>query len=159
MGSGGGGEGGHLSVKIQLLYGQSVKIFGIMRAEAKFSLCELACEKQPLPTTVQFSIVHARNSSRHSQAKLIVTSVVKWREFLGNKKHCDNSDLLSKTHAKLETGKEKEKNPFFKFIRPDFWTDLNGCRQRLLFARQLTPRKYSPCSKGKLSQLISKNVC
>ena len=86
MGSGGGGEGGHLSVKIQLLYGQSVKIFGIMRAEAKFSLCELACEKQPLPTTVQFSIVHARNLSRDSQAKLIVRSVVKWREFRGNKK-------------------------------------------------------------------------
>ena len=29
---------------------------------------ELACEKQPLPTTVQFSIVHAQNSSRDSQA-------------------------------------------------------------------------------------------
>ena len=57
-----------------------------LRAEATFSLCELACEKQPLPTTVQFSIVHARNSSRDSQAKLIVRSVVKWREFRGNKK-------------------------------------------------------------------------
>ena len=33
-----------------------------LRGEATFSLCELACEKQPLPTTVQFSIVHARNS-------------------------------------------------------------------------------------------------
>ena len=39
-----------------------------------------------LPTTVQFSIVYARNSSRDSQAKLIVRSVVKWREFRGNKK-------------------------------------------------------------------------
>ena len=29
---------------------------------------ELACEKQPLPTTVQFSIVHTQNSSRDSQA-------------------------------------------------------------------------------------------
>ena len=37
-----------------------------LRAEATFSQCELACEKQPLPTTVQFSIVHARNSSRDS---------------------------------------------------------------------------------------------
>ena len=37
-------------------------------------------------TTVQFSIVHARNSSRDSQAKLIIRSVVKWREFRGNKK-------------------------------------------------------------------------
>ena len=94
------------------------------------------------------SIVHARNSSRHSQAKLTVTSVVKWREFRGNKKNCDNSDLLSKTHAMLETGQEKEKNPFFKFIRPDFWTDLNGCRQRLLFARQVTQRKFSIFSQG-----------
>ena len=41
----------------------------------------------------------------------------------------------------LETALEQEKNPFFKFIRPDFWTDLNGCRQRLLFVRQLTQRK------------------
>ena len=30
--------------------------------------------------------MHARNSSRDSQAKLIVRSVVKWREFRGNKK-------------------------------------------------------------------------
>ena len=36
--------------------------------------------------TVQFSIVHARNSSRDSQAKLMVRFVVKWREFRGNKK-------------------------------------------------------------------------
>ena len=37
-----------------------------------------------LLTTVQFFFVHARNSSRDSQAKLIVRSVVKWREFRGN---------------------------------------------------------------------------
>ena len=36
-------------------------------------------------TTVQFSTLHARNSSRDSQAKLIVRFVVKWREFRGNK--------------------------------------------------------------------------
>ena len=42
------------------------------------------------------------------------------------------------------------KNPFFKFFRPDFWTDLNDCRQRLLFARQLIPRKCSLCSQGRL---------
>ena len=40
------------------------------------------------------------------------------------------------------------KTRFFKFIRPDFWTDLNGCRQRLLFERQLIPRKCSLCSQG-----------
>ena len=45
-------------------------------------------------------------------------------------------------------GQEQEKTRFFKFIRPDFWTDLNGCRQRLLFARQLIPRKCSLCSQG-----------
>ena len=43
---------------------------------------------------VQLSIEHARNSSRDSQTKLIARSVVKWREFRGNKKNCDNSDLL-----------------------------------------------------------------
>ena len=40
------------------------------------------------------------------------------------------------------------KSPFFKFIRADFWMDLNGCWQRLLFARQLTQRKFSLCSSG-----------
>ena len=50
----------------------------------------------------------------------------------------------------LETGQEQEKTRFFKFIRPHFWTDLNGCRQRLLFTRQLTQRKCSLCSQGKL---------
>ena len=49
-----------------------------LRAEATFSLGELRV------TTVQFSIVHARNSSRDSQGKLIVRSVVKWSEFRGN---------------------------------------------------------------------------
>ena len=42
----------------------------------------------------------------------------------------------------------KGKNPFFKFIRPGFWTDLNSCRQRLLFVRHLIPRKSSLCSQG-----------
>ena len=40
------------------------------------------------------------------------------------------------------------KNPFFYLFRPDFWTDLNGCRQRLLFTRQLTQQKCSLCSQG-----------
>ena len=47
------------------------------RAEATFSLCEMLCKKWPLSTSVQFSIVNARNSSRDSQAKLIVRSVIK----------------------------------------------------------------------------------
>ena len=40
------------------------------------------------------------------------------------------------------------KNPFF-ILFVHFWTDLNGCRQRLLSARQLMPRKCSLCSQGK----------
>ena len=67
-------------------------------------------------------------------------------------KNCDNSDWLRKTHATLRNPlnrSRKGKNPFFKFIRPDLWTDLNGCRQRLLFARQLTQRKCSLCSQGR----------
>ena len=113
MGSGGGGEGGHLSVKIQLLYGQSVTIFGIMQAEAKFSLCELACEKQPLPTTVQFSIVHARNSSRDSQAKLIVRPVVKWREFRGNKKIATTLICYARLMQSSKPVKNRKKPVFF----------------------------------------------
>ena len=62
-----------------------------LRAETTFSLCEL--------TAVQFSIVHAQNSSRDSQAKLIVRFVIKWRKFHGNKNN--NFDLLPKTQARL----------------------------------------------------------
>ena len=44
---------------------------------------------------------------------------------------------------------KNSKNSFCLFIRPDhFWMELNGCRQRLLFARQLTQRKCSLCSHG-----------
>ena len=49
-----------------------------------------------------FLQLHARNSSRDSQTKLIVRFVVKWREFREKKKkYCDNFDLLRKTHAML----------------------------------------------------------
>ena len=68
-----------------------------------------------------------------------------------NKKNYVNSDMLRKTHARLAQCSKpvkNRKNEFFKFIRPDFWTDLNGCRQRLLFARQLTQPKCSLCSRG-----------
>ena len=51
-----------------------------LRAEATFSWYKLACKKQPLPTTVQFSIVHAQNSSRDSQA----TGSSNLCEFRGN---------------------------------------------------------------------------
>ena len=48
--------------------------------------CQVCCQMVPLPTTIQFSIVHAWNSSRDSQEKLIVRSVVKWCKFCKNKK-------------------------------------------------------------------------
>ena len=51
-----------------------------LRAEATFSRNEMASEKQPLPTTVQFSIVHAQNLSRDLQA----TGSSNLREFRGN---------------------------------------------------------------------------
>ena len=55
-------------------------------------------------------------------------------------------------YARLTQCSKPVKNgrkPVFKFIRPDFWTNLNGCRQRLLFARQLTQRKCGLCSQGR----------
>ena len=104
---------------------------------------ELACEKWPLPTTVQFSIVHARNSSRDwsdLQALLIVRSVVKLREFRGNKKNCDNSDLLRKTYARLtqcsKPVKKREKPVFFKFYSSRF---LDGFERLSAEATFCTP--------------------
>ena len=112
-----------------------------LRAEATFLLCELSCEKQPLPTTIQFSILDARNSSHDSQVKLIVRSVIKWRKFRGNKKIVFTlicyTRFTQDSHNALNRSRTG-KNPFFLFICPDFQTDLNGCRQRLLFAHQLT---------------------
>ena len=54
----------------------------------------------------------------------------------------------------LKTGK----NPFFRFICPDFWTDLNGCRQRLLFTWQLAQQKCSLCSQGTMVSTREFNV-
>ena len=69
------------------------------QTDYRSKLPDKSSSPEAIKTTVQFSIVHARNSSRYSQAKLIVRFVVKWREFRGNKKNCDNFDLLRKTHA------------------------------------------------------------
>ena len=79
-------------------------------------------------------------------ASKIVRSVVKWREFRGNKKW-GNSDLLRKTHAQCSKRVINMKNPFL-FICPDFWTDFNASWQRLYFARQLTQRKCSLYPQG-----------
>ena len=66
-------------------------------------------------------IVHAWNSSRNSQAKLIIRSVIKWHKFCGIKKNCDNSDLLCQTHTMLKTGQEQEKTRFF-----DLFVQISG---------------------------------
>ena len=70
-------------------------------------------------------------------------------------KKCDNSYLLRKTHARLTLDSRNTLNRsrtgktcFFQFIRQYFSTDLNGCRQRLRFALQLTQCKCSLCSQG-----------
>ena len=67
-------------------------------------------------------------------------------------KKCDNSYLLRKTHARLTQCSKPVKNRknlvFFQFIRQYFSTGLNGCRQRLRFALQLTQCKCSLCSQG-----------
>ena len=128
---------------------QQEKLLGTLRAEASFSLCELSCEKYSLQTTVQSSIVYARNSSRDSQAKLIVTFVVKWREFHGNKKIATTLICYAR-HVMLQTGQQQEKTRVFKIYSSRFLdiTYLNGCEQRLLFARQLTQRKCSLCLQG-----------
>ena len=62
--------------------------------------------------------------AEQAKANSIVRSVVKWREFRGNKKKCDNSDLLRKTCEGLtitqcsKPGKNRKKPGFFKFIPP-----------------------------------------
>ena len=69
-----------------------------------------------------------------------------WHEFHGNEKLgplCFASQDSHNNHTMLQTSQEQEKTRFLKFICSDFWTDLNGCYQGLLFAHQLTKRKCS----------------
>ena len=89
--------------------------------------------------------MHARILSRDSQAKLIVRSVAKLREFRRNKKIA--TTVIG--YARLTQHLRNPLNRSRTGIRPDLWTDLNGCQQRLLFARQLTQRKCSLCSQGR----------
>ena len=91
--------------------------------------------------------MRVRNSSRVWQAKLIVRSVFKWREFHKNNKIATTLICYARLMQCSKPVKNRKK-PIFKFIHPDFWTDLNGCRQRLLFERQLTQQKCSLCSQG-----------
>ena len=105
-------------------------------------------KSSPCRQLFKFSIVHAQNSSRDWQAKLIIRSVIKWHEFCGNKKKLQQLWSAMQDSCNALNWSRTGKSPFFKFIRPDFWMDLNGCWQRLLFARQLTQRKFSLCSSG-----------
>ena len=93
---------------------------GTLRAEATFSLSELSCEKQPLLTTVLFSIMHARNLSRDSQAKLIVWSVVKWHEFHRNKKVATTlicyARLTQDSHNALTRSRTGKKTVFLIYL-------------------------------------------
>ena len=104
---------------------------------AKSSLCQQ-----------QFNFLLS-NSSSDSQAQLIVRSVVKWRKFCRNKKIVTTVIYYARLTQCSEPFKKREKTIFFlKFISPDFWTDLNGCQQWLLFARQLTQQKCCLSSQG-----------
>ena len=104
--------------------------------------------------------MRAQNSSRIWQAKLIVRSVVKQHEFCRNNKIATTlicyARLVRDSRNALHRSRTG-KNPLFKFIRPDFWTDLNSCRQRLLFAHQLTQQKCSLSSQG-YSQRLRYNL-
>ena len=71
-----------------------------------------------------------------------------WHDFHGNEKLgqlCFATQDSRNNHTVLQTSQEQEKTHVLKFICTDFWTDLNGCQQRLLFAHQLTKRKCSLC--------------
>ena len=92
--------------------------------------------------------MQAQNLSHNSQAKLNSHGLSSTgASFVGIKKL---RQLWSATQDsgnplnQIKTGK----NPFVRFICPHFWTDLNGCRQRLLFTWQLTQQKCSLCSQG-----------
>ena len=141
----------HQGRKAQADNGSSHHTFTTLREEATFSLQELACEKQPLPTTVQFSIVHARNSSRNSHAKLIVRSVVKWREFRGNKKIAltlicyarftqDSRNALNRSR----TGK----NQFFKIYSSRFLDGFERLSAEATFRTPANTAKMQPLLAG-----------
>ena len=96
------------------------------------------------------------HASRDLQAKLIVRSVNKCSEFCRNKKLQQLWSAMQDSRNALNRSRTGKK-PIF--ICPDFWTDLNGCQQRLLFAWQLTQRKCSLCSQGISYQTLVKEFC
>ena len=103
--------------------------------------------------------MHAGNSSCDSQAKLIIRPVVKWHKFCGNQKIATTLicylRLMQDSRNALSWSRIV-KNPFFKLVPPDFWTDLNSCRQRLLFVRQLNSENVASARKVGLNQNLKK---
>ena len=103
--------------------------------------------------------MHAGNSSRDLQATLIIRPVIKWRKFRRNQKIATTLicyiRLMQDSHNALNWLRTV-KNPFFKFIHPDFWTDLNSFRQRLLFVRQLNSEKVASARRVGLNQNLKK---
>ena len=78
-------------------------------------------------TTVQFSALYARNSSRDSQTKLIVRFVVKWREFREKKNIYILRQLWSATQDSRNALNRSRtgKNSFFNWfvqISGRIWT-------------------------------------
>ena len=79
--------------------------------------------------------------SLHKQGySLIIIGSDAWRRNNGQRSFADTR------LTNVQAGREQVKTCFLKFIRPGFWTDLNSCRQWLLFARHLISRKSSLCS-------------
>ena len=119
------------------------------QTDYRSKLPDKSSSPEAIKTTVQFSIVHVRNSSRYSQAKLIVRFVVKWREFRGNKKL---RQLWSATQDSRKCSKpvENRKNPFFNLFVQIFgriWAIVG--RGYFSHAMQITQRKCSLFSQGK----------
>ena len=158
MGSGGGGGGALVGCRLKFSYFVGSRLKFSVSCEQRLHFRCVSWRAKSIRCRQPFNFL-SRNSSRDSQTKLIVRSVVKWRGFRGNKKIATTLICYARLTQTSKPVKNRKNPGFFTFIRPDFWTDLNGCRQRLLFARQVTQRKCSLCSEGKLSQLISKNVC
>ena len=99
------------------------------------------------------------NCSIFYRAKLIIRTVIKWRKFRRNQKIASTLicyiRLMQDSRSALNRSRTV-KNPFFKLIHPDFWTDLNSCRQRLLFVQQLNSENVASTRRVGLNQNLKK---
>ena len=75
-------------------------------------------------------------------------SVVKLREFRENKKNCDNSDLLRKTRAVLQTGEEQGKASFLKFYSSRFLDGFERLSAEATFCTPAHTEKMQPLLAG-----------